>query len=509
MATKSSQRKRYEQELNQVEHHYQNQLEHQTAKQPKQQNRSSKLQPSHQQQSVDSVDNQQAMDSQRHPQHHRIHYRITRHPSVTSSIMDDSEGKTCSFFILILAVVFQFLSVITICVTFIFPFWSFFKISLPTGTLSTSGYLNITNTQSAVSLIAPNLSSSAFPTIKNPDQIKFDMGLWDLRTYRKLAVYDLTNVNMVAENVQSMRWTTGTTKTNSFVFMFMSLISMTSSTIFALQILEIMHLIFVLLTFCATSVTLCLCTNKKASIAWYLVCYLLCLLAILLGMSVIIVLIAWQTSVMPPISAAQSLDLVKGFGFCFWLSVVVQALLLGSSFFILTYLIVASCSLYQKHREAAKKIIQSNSNRDSRKTNFSNIRKIPRLHVNASSPNYTMKSGENLENKQNDTSPPINAFTNLNQSFQQQSPSDQGQANSAYVFYTGHGNFHKGDNRKGSDYEPPNDFTQLSPEHLANYSLMMQNQNRDRFVPKQAGQDNHPYSNVLVEQVNHAYNNRP
>lgn len=500
MNTKTS-HKKYEHELNQIEHHYQNQLEHQIHKvtNQKQLNRQSKsLQQ--QQKSSATIDTQESLDQR--PIHKTI-YKTKRNSSETSSIMADSEGKTCSFFILILAVVFQFLSVITICVTFIFPFWSFFKINLPNGTLTTSGYLNITNAQSSISLIAPNLSSAAFPIIKNPDQVKFDMGLWNLRTYRKLAIYDLTNINMVSENIQSMLWTTGNIKTNSFVYMFMSLIDLTSSTIFALQILEILHLIFVLLTFCGTSVTLCLCTNKKASIAWYLVCYLLCLLSLLLGLSVIIVLVAWQTSVMPPIVSTQNLTLMKGFGFCFWLSVVVQALLLSSSFFILTYLIFASCSIYQKHREDSKKIL--NCNKDS-KHSFSNIMRIPRLHVSTSQNAHTHS---NIEHNQDiNQELPINAFSNanINQYSQQQISADKEQNNSAYVFYTGHGNYHKSYD-KTSDYEPPNEILKPQSENLANYSLMIQNHNKNKLSSKKNGNDNHPYSNVLVEQINLSYNN--
>ena len=66
----------------------------------------------------------------------RVHYKITRNPSMTSSILSESEKKTCSFFVIILAVVLQFLAIIIICVTFIFPFWTWLKLYFPAGKLS-------------------------------------------------------------------------------------------------------------------------------------------------------------------------------------------------------------------------------------------------------------------------------------------------------------------------------------------------------------------------------------
>lgn len=434
-------------DIDQIEHHYQNQ---QTKSHPKE---------------------IKQMSPNGQPVTPKVHYRITRNPSLTSSIMSESEKKTCSFFVLILAVVLQFLAVITICVTFIFPFWTWLKFTLPTGTLNSSGKLNITNTEAMITLTASNQSNGLYSAIQTLDSIKFDMGLWDLKTYRTLSIMDINNPNMLAGSLPTMRWTTGDMKSNTFIYMYITLIGLSSSTIFGIQILEILHLIFTLLTMCATSVTLCLCTNRRASLAWYLVCFLLTLLSMFLGLAVIIIAIAFQAV---PINnlGPSTLTVVKGFGFCFWLSVVVQCLLVGSACLILTYVIIASCTWYQKNREAAKRVPKS------KKAGFNNMTKIPRLQVDSSSPNTSGGSKE-LDS-------PINAFSNLHQV-------DPHQPNTAYVFYTGHGNYHKNDGQQaGEFYQPP-------PEHLVNYSLMMQNR-------KHAKGNEHPYSNVLVEQINHAYN---
>lgn len=107
---------KYKNDLEQIEHHYQNQLEQKV----KQQNREHSQQPARQQ--TPHVTTQGS-------------HRVTRTPSITSSILMNSDGKSCSFFILILAVLFQFVSIITICITFIFPFWTLFQIDQPPRTL--------------------------------------------------------------------------------------------------------------------------------------------------------------------------------------------------------------------------------------------------------------------------------------------------------------------------------------------------------------------------------------
>jgi len=287
------------------------------------------------------------------------------------------------------------------------------------------------------------------------------MGLWDLKTYRILSILGTDNPTVVASNVPTMRWTTGDMTSNTFVYMLITLIGVNSSTIFGVQIIEILHLIFTVLTLAATSVTLCLCTNRRASLAWYLVCFLMNLVSMFLGLAVIIIIIAFQTQTLEDITPS-TLVTVKGYGFCFWLSVAIQCLLVGSACLILTYIIIASVAWYEKNKDAARNKKQH---------------KIPRLKVDSKS-------------KENDQ--PINAFSNLQQI-------DPHNPNTAYVFYTGHGNYHKHPNGVVGSHEQNGEFYQLPPEHMVNYQLMMQSR-------KNVKGNEHPYSNVLVEQINHAYN---
>ena len=348
-----------------------------------------------------------------------------------------------------------------------------------------SGYLNITNPTNSISLTADNSTNGEFPSIVNLDQIKFEMGLWEIKTNRKLNIYlnDYVKSNINTENSKSMRWPTDSASinTHSFIYLYMSLIELPSANVFTVQILEILHFVFTILTFCATSVTLCLCTNKKASLAWYLVCFLLCLLSLMLGTAVLVTMAAWRAALMPNLSSVQKLTLLKDFGFCYWLSVTVQVLLFISSVFLMAYVIIAAIAMYKKSKEDCKKL-------NKKQNGFSNVLRIPRLQVSSTG---SIPNAKASQDPAKDINSPINAFSNL-----QQVPETQ----HSYVFYTGHGNFHKQPTTNGVEYEQANDFFQPPPEHLVNYSLMMQN----RRIQKS---NDHPYSNVLVEQINHAYHN--
>ncbi len=186
-----------------------------------------------------------------------------------------------------------------------------------------------------------------------------------------------------------------------------------------------------------------------------------------------IVLIAWQTATMPRLASLNTISVLKAYGFCFWLSVAVLVLLLISSFFLLAYIITAAVSLYQKHRKATK-LLKPKKSSNQNAANFTNLARIPRLQVNNTP----------TDNSENDNDAPINAFSNL-----QQMPGEQ---NASYVFYTGHGQFQHAHHKqmtgavKKPEYEPPNEFY---PGHGGRRPVV----------------ESHPYSNVLVEQVNHGY----
>ncbi len=127
---------RHEQDLVQLEHYYQNHLQQQQQQQQQQQINSKTYQNRQLKINSNKPLNQKKRQ-QTHPheiQPVQVQHRITRHPSNSSSIMPDSDRKTCSFFVVILAVICLFLAVITICITFIFPFWILFEVRFSAGT---------------------------------------------------------------------------------------------------------------------------------------------------------------------------------------------------------------------------------------------------------------------------------------------------------------------------------------------------------------------------------------
>ena len=445
---------KYKQDLEQIEHHYQNQLAKQASKE---------------------VSNKKKKE--------RISYAPNLiqvgKSDLSSHILQNRGSRNISLIILFMAVLFQLAAGISIVVTFIFPFWISFQID----SVQNSS-LNITNSESSISLLASNVSLAAGP---NPYAIKFDFGLWEIRTYRGLQIG-----STLTPSLESMPWPAGNTQLqpDSFVNWLMAFLNMSSSSVFAVQVLEILHFIFAGLTFCATSFTLCLCANRRASVTWYLACLLLCTISLMLGLAVLIILVIWQTGQMPSLVAtttttAISLSLVKSFGFCFWLAVAIIAGLLLSAVLLIVYTLINAIALHNEKQRFGKKVghtvrPQSSSILKTSRS-FDNLAaKIPRLQILEPDESLVSSSGFKA---------PINAFNNL-ESLQ---PHD---ANSSYIFYTGHGHFHKqnftSNEADKSDYEPSTANPIIQP-NLANYSITMQD---TRNVSRTPRLNEHAYSNV-------------
>ena len=440
---------KYEQDLDQIEHHYQNQLAKQANKQVKKKKERISYAP-------DLI-------------------QVSR-SNTQSQILHNPGSRNISLTILFMAVLFQLAAGISIVVTFIFPFWISFQINS-----GQSSSLNITNIESSISLLANNVSLQAG---QNPYEIKFDFGLWEVRTYRGLQIG-----SSLTPSLESMPWPAGNTKLqpDSFVNWLMAFLNMSSSSVFAVQVLEILHFIFAGLTFCATSLTLCLCANRRASLTWYLACLLLCTISFALGLAVLIILVIWQTGHMPSLvtTTTISLSLGKSFGFCFWLAVGITVGLLLSAVLLIVYILINGIALHNEKQRVGKKVghtvrPQSSSILKTSRS-FDNLAaaKIPRLHILEPDESLVSSSGFKA---------PINAFNNL-ESLQ---PQD---ANSSYIFYTGHGHFHKqnftSNDADKSDYEPANPIIQ---PNLANYSITMQDTSRN--MSRTPRLNEHAYSNV-------------
>jgi hypothetical protein len=173
--------------------------------------------------------------------------------------------------LLVFAILFLTLALISIAITFIFPFW--IRLTLQSNnsnsnsnasTTVSSEYLNVTNAEYGLSLLTMNYTDSG-ETV--PSVIVFDLGLWEVKMQQELEFYDLNSRTVVSMNMypQTMLWLSGDVNNyyQSFLIKLLQFIDLKGSLVFLIQVLEIVHIIFVFLTLSFTSYTLCLCSNHR------------------------------------------------------------------------------------------------------------------------------------------------------------------------------------------------------------------------------------------------------
>lgn len=174
--------------------------------------------------------------------------RNLNRPNIDDRI-DESHYKLTNSF-LIGSIFFQFIGFFFIVITFIFPIWSSIYFSNPSLTSATS--IVLTSTQ---------------PSLNNT--IVFNLGIWELKCNQIVTLTNqLTQITSVSSN--NMLWqNAGYSSSNqSFVFYFLSFIQLSSTHIFVIQVLEVLHLIFAFFSFLSTSLILCLCSNNHISPCW-------------------------------------------------------------------------------------------------------------------------------------------------------------------------------------------------------------------------------------------------
>ncbi|CAF0819532.1 unnamed protein product [Brachionus calyciflorus] len=367
---------------------------------------------------------------------------------------------TVSFGFLIGAIFFLSISLLLIIITFIFPFW----INLSFENYSTTDpnlLLNITNKNKNVSLISKNRTEDR--------TISFNLGIWEVKMHQELEFYDiLTNVRYQNSYPASMLWISSdlNNQIQSFVLKLLDFIQLQNVNIFTIQILEILHLIFTFLTMCFTSFTLCLCTTHKSSLCWYLVCFLLSLIAFFSGLVVLILIVIWQTN--PLINLVDSIGnrlfMNKSYGWCFWISVGTNTAILISSILILLYILISTIILFKFDKEKKRRSLKSPF--------------IVAKENETRLPRYEQKTDLNLTSNSTTLSPAhqsriLGTCLSVDQNTSH---------NPSYIFYTGNGNYR----RTSIDLE------EIKPEFETtqgfNYSFVSQN----RLNPV----NEHNYSNV-------------
>ena len=272
--------------------------------------------------------------------------------SSNRALIDSRASRfNCSYALLILAIYCLVMSIIAIIITFIFPFMLTIEIQPWGSAISNEGLVNITNYANQISLIT-NINPASNDTQVN---IKFDMGIWEVKMHQRLELVDANGVSS-NDGSPSMLWLSSS-GSQAFLAKFAQFINLNSGNLFTIQILSIMHLLFTILAFSFTALTLCLCASKRASLCWYLACFFLSLVSMLLGLATIILFSLWKMSVLPDFRSqlSENQSTSKSFGWCFWVSVGALVSILVASLHILLYLLIACCVYNQRDMETLRR----------------------------------------------------------------------------------------------------------------------------------------------------------
>lgn len=170
-----------------------------------------------------------------------------------------------------------------------------------------------------------------------------------------------TNLSLANNYPTTMLWLNldSTLAVESFLINLLAFIDLpTTAIVFVVQLLEIVHIVFTLVSLSFTSFTLCLCTSSrsKSSLCWYLVSFFMCLIAFLTGLGVIVLVVVWQTSELPILTNqfGDQYFLERSLNWCFWLAVGINSAVLFSSLLILLYILLRMILIYIRSRTVAK-----------------------------------------------------------------------------------------------------------------------------------------------------------
>jgi hypothetical protein len=432
-------------------------------------------------------------------------------PSTTSSdrllVVVEEKKVNLTYCFLVLAIIGLVFSLITIAITFIFPFWirlSFgpYNSTSQTQSSSSSSYLNLTNNQ--ISLIVRELNNLSF--------VNFDLGIWEVKMYQDLELVDLESKSS-SKNAypRSMLWLNSDINNEAYSFLnkFLKFIDLKSASLFTVQILEILHLIFTFFSFAFTSFTLCLCTSHKQSISWYLVSFFMSVISFLAGIAVIILIYIWIRN-SGSIFSDNSIEFKMTYNWCFWSAVGINGMICLAAFLILMFVLVASIIYYKNVKKLRAngnlKVKRGNEKKKDGKqgrnktghsfynNNFDNVITLENdLHENSTSrlPRFIDPSH---------STPSLAEANNISRHMKY--PNEQLMSRS-YVFYTGHGNYHMQpieNNFDRVDYEIENDFN-ANNTNYPNYQNLMKltnhNQHLAHYQPQRTNlhHNHHPYSN--------------
>jgi hypothetical protein len=269
-------------------------------------------------------------------------------------------------YILIASLAFQFIALLFTIIVYIFPLW--ISINIQT---QPNQSINITEIKNSIQL-----------TVSNSNQIEFSMGIWEIKSNQYSQLKNLLT-DITVTSTSSMLWLDATYSSlaqSSYVYYFLSFIELASSSIFLIQILEVLHLIFMFLGFTTTSLVFCLCSRRLISPCWHLISFILNSIGFITGLSVIILIIVWQTSIANPIFNSL-IQYNKNFGWCFYVSIGINCCLFIASLLILVFIIVDSMFLYEERKKTLNNL-KLEMQRDIVRSIPVDYNKMPRLQKN-------------------------------------------------------------------------------------------------------------------------------
>lgn len=249
---------------------------------------------------------------------------------------------------ILIALIIIFMSFITIIITFIFPNWLVVNIST-------------SRRQNYDTILSYAIYSDQLPVNSTSTQI--DIGLWEFKFNQSIQIYTILNETLIFNStllIDQLNYNINSNLTkysvlwissyNNYLLELTDLIDYNLSTVFIVEVLEILHIIFTFLTICMLFIILCLCHKKyfgRGVRLWHFVSFLLLLISFFMGLGTIIQMSIWAGN-------NQMNTKSVSYNWCFWCLVGDTSAQFIALLLLLINLIFACISCYKKANKEEK-----------------------------------------------------------------------------------------------------------------------------------------------------------
>ena len=251
---------------------------------------------------------------------------------------------------ILFALVLVFLSFILILITFIFPNWLIV-------------YIRTVQIGAFDTILSYTVYADQVPL--NSSLTAIDIGLWEFKFNQSVQIYTIFNETLIFNSTQlntqlpynvysnyskySILWISDF---NSYIKELTDLIDYNLSTVFIVEVLEILHLIFTFLVIIMLFIILCLCKKKyfgRGVKLWHFVSYILLLIAFFMGIGTVIELSVWAGN-------NQMNTKSVNFNWCYWCLVADISAQFVSLLLIKVNLIFACVSCCKTQKKVPKQV---------------------------------------------------------------------------------------------------------------------------------------------------------